>query len=480
MKTNYRELLIKNGGLIFCGLSLSLVLLLLIWGQVSQSQQKTVVLEAGRLETVLSATPTPIQMVYVTPTANPTFIVKNSLPATWGQTINTANEQNVNNNPRIPSSLCNNQTCDRYLVALAQTQKEKQNEYHYYQPTPLPALGLFTNSLTALNASELELLCGSNLSPQIGFFACQKAAQQPSALFKQNYFSQRQPDEYSMAIYSNGFLGIPRSQWVTGSKPPAELSKEELASREKYLLAPWQTKTLFAVIVPPEAKGLIKKTNFKPWQADAATAAQYLNLQLFAEMSEFGAKAHYNLCGPLVAYTVMQLPDLEKFFNQVFHLPWGRDFVGNKDRGLDNTEMENIFVAFDWRVQHSPPLPSAKEACAAWPAIDNGSVYRGFAELCQIRNWLQAGEVPIIDGNLFTSPEVSVLTPPLGDSGTYHNVAHWVAILETIRSQDGFDYVRIYNPYQNREEIYLWNDFYMAWRNVNRYGQYLLAHPAAN
>jgi hypothetical protein len=47
-------------------------------------------------------------------------------------------------------------------------------------------------------------------------------------------------------------------------------------------------------------------------------------------------------------------------------------------------------------------------------------------------------------------------------------VAHWVSILGIVPTESGEPVVRVYNPYQNREELYIWTTFEEAWSSTPR------------
>ena len=58
--------------------------------------------------------------------------------------------------------------------------------------------------------------------------------------------------------------------------------------------------------------------------------------------------------------------------------------------------------------------------------------------------------------------------------------AHWIEVQDVITTKEGENYVRVYNPYMNREEIYDEKTFMDAWEKTgdtkekNNFNQHLI------
>ena len=49
---------------------------------------------------------------------------------------------------------------------------------------------------------------------------------------------------------------------------------------------------------------------------------------------------------------------------------------------------------------------------------------------------------------------------------TNNPTAHWIEVQDVITTKEGETYVRVYNPYMNREEIYDEETFMAAWEST--------------
>jgi len=55
----------------------------------------------------------------------------------------------------------------------------------------------------------------------------------------------------------------------------------------------------------------------------------------------------------------------------------------------------------------------------------------------------------------------------LGD--IYSDTSHWVAVIQIVETRTGEEVVRIYSPFQNREEWIRYDDYQSSWQLYSKY-----------
>lgn len=53
----------------------------------------------------------------------------------------------------------------------------------------------------------------------------------------------------------------------------------------------------------------------------------------------------------------------------------------------------------------------------------------------------------------------------------YTDASHWVAVLQTVETVNGEDFVKICNPYENREEWIRYDDYQSPWQLYSKYNR---------
>lgn len=194
--------------------------------------------------------------------------------------------------------------------------------------------------------------------------------------------------------------------------------------------------------------------------------AQYLNVGLIIN-GEGKDSTHYNLCGELAALSVLgsgleeglkafgaqstafasilandQLlttaNDLVAFLDHQGWLIAGQDEASTGQAGMEN--LDGVFNAAEpyFNVHaRNEPTPEAVERMLA----------HGGALLVLVN----------IDG---ASDGMLKSEATSGEQ-----ITHWVNVVDVAEGVNGETYVRVFNPYQNREEVYSWDDFKTAWQS---------------
>ena len=199
---------------------------------------------------------------------------------------------------------------------------------------------------------------------------------------------------------------------------------------------------------------------WRPWEdytAEGVSAAQYFRMRALAE--EWGwddvnnyPGRHVNLCGELSVIGTVggTVPDGLDLFNDLDFNVVQTATVG---RGTEHERTIQLNSGADI-LQHNlgtwaSHLEEFFEAYEREAVVDTGD-----ATVEDLAEEFESGRavvalVELSTANGFLEPE----------GGT----AHWVSVLQVLHTRDGEDIVRIYNPFQNREEYYRWNHFYDCW-----------------
>lgn len=199
--------------------------------------------------------------------------------------------------------------------------------------------------------------------------------------------------------------------------------------------------------LPPSDETLLPIADFTQFHQDNETVQQYLDLQSLGAIRNLKKT---NLCGFLVVRQIVQKP-LDQFFRELMkQKEWVADYVKYHNYTLNQYHLLDLISVFPYNARLERVRPTTKQ-CESKSGPDS--------DLCVLKEWLK-------DGYLITLANLDRQTG-LVLSYSYQQVSshipHWVLVLQVIQGQDG-TYIRLYNPYQNREEIYRWEDFYATWR----------------
>jgi hypothetical protein len=145
-----------------------------------------------------------------------------------------------------------------------------------------------------------------------------------------------------------------------------------------------------------------------------------------------------------------------RLFNEI---TGGSDILSNGS--LTNaTHLERFFQQGHWRILGQDPDLADLDANV------------GLGDRAYNNNHLQGTPDPEkLEGILSQGASLMVLVNINGDkdgmlegAGTStDDITHWVNVLSVTEAPNGQTYVRVYNPYQNREEVYSWSEFQTAW-----------------
>jgi hypothetical protein len=170
-------------------------------------------------------------------------------------------------------------------------------------------------------------------------------------------------------------------------------------------------------------------------------AAQYLNLQEI--FGEGWPTTHYNLCGPLAVGASLGLTPQQS-------LTLFRDSNGDvsearlKGRGTtNNADLEKMYAAAGWTAEYTAGAMTRPEDMA---------------------RFLSEGKQLVALVNIDTGGGVDGMLRDFDDSTK--TVAHWVNVRAVERDANGEWMVRVYNPFQNREEVYSWDEFEASWNKT--------------
>jgi hypothetical protein len=171
------------------------------------------------------------------------------------------------------------------------------------------------------------------------------------------------------------------------------------------------------------------------------SAAQYLNLEKV--FGEGWPQTHYNLCGPLAVGASLGMTPQQA-------LALFRDSNGavseTKLKGRGTTEggdLMRMYEAAGWTAEYKAgQLPQPED----------------------MARLLAEGKQLIAVVNIDTSPSKDGMLRDFDDSTK--QVAHWVNVRSVEEGANGEWMVRVYNPFENREEVYSWADFEASWNKT--------------
>jgi hypothetical protein len=185
--------------------------------------------------------------------------------------------------------------------------------------------------------------------------------------------------------------------------------------------------------------------------------AQDFNLDVIPEFADknYGSDrmgeegVHYNLCGQIGSALMMDVDPVEALI--VFEgIPGGSDILKNPYEGTNPDDLIALFAEYGWegeRVGYTgDPYP--------WRRF-NGDSFRPKFE--QVADHLLNGRGLNALVNLDTGSDYIEPLDHTADAG------HWSPILQTVTTRDDQQLVRIYNPYQDREEWYTFDHLVESW-----------------
>ncbi|NOJ95468.1 SH3 domain-containing protein [Corallococcus coralloides] len=165
------------------------------------------------------------------------------------------------------------------------------------------------------------------------------------------------------------------------------------------------------------------------------SAAQYINLE--KALGPGWRQVHYNLCGPLAVGASLGMSPKEAL------TAFAATSAGILNSGTTTT---------------ATPLETVYEARGGTTGYTSGEASMPAPE--DMARMLDDGKALIALVNIDTKGADGMLTS-YGDSTKA--VAHWVNVRAVEENGNGDWTVRVYNPFENREEIYSWDDFEASW-----------------
>ncbi|TQF10175.1 hypothetical protein FJV41_40780 [Myxococcus llanfairpwllgwyngyllgogerychwyrndrobwllllantysiliogogogochensis] len=206
--------------------------------------------------------------------------------------------------------------------------------------------------------------------------------------------------------------------------------------------------------------------------------AQYLNIGAILN-GEGKDYTHGNLCGELSALSVMgmELVDgLTRFANL------GSDYRGILSNGemlTNSTHLETFLASEGWRIvgqqagsENDPTMKDLDGSFSATNTYNNNHAQNPTPEAVQ--RILDDGGALMVLVNIDGADNGMLESVRTSDQ----DITHWVSVVDITENAQGQTYVRVYNPYQNREEVYSWADFKAAWQSPSESGfTYVAAMP---
>jgi hypothetical protein len=195
--------------------------------------------------------------------------------------------------------------------------------------------------------------------------------------------------------------------------------------------------------------------------------------------------AHYNLCGEIVVMVSVGETDLERGLRKFDEITTyqcaeyneksgkcvksykkGSQILQDRNQGTSGYTLTRFYDAYGW--------DSAYKTGELDPG-EMADLLREDKDVLALVN-INTGEFPL-DKEVSYGEVISLEKTLEVHSG---EAAHWVKIQDVIEMPNGETYVRVYNPIQNREELYSWETFKQAWAQTKgnncRYG-YVVAEP---
>lgn len=218
------------------------------------------------------------------------------------------------------------------------------------------------------------------------------------------------------------------------------------------------------------------------WKAHHDTGqdpvAQYLDVGTILK-GEGHDYTHGNLCGELSAMSVMGLGIVEGLTR---FAGLGADYqaiLANGERLTHATNLETFLSSQGWNIVGQQPGfeadPKMKDLDGNFSATDTYKNNHAKDPTPQaVQSLLEQGGALLVLVNIDGADDG--MLESVGSSA--QDITHWASVVDVTENAQGQTYVRVYNPYQNREEVYSWADFKAAWNSPAESGfTYVAAMP---
>ncbi|HYH98257.1 hypothetical protein [Hyalangium sp.] len=244
----------------------------------------------------------------------------------------------------------------------------------------------------------------------------------------------------------------------------------------------------------PAEEPLLLSTNGAPWgqgmsgewatyhQEGQDPIAQYLNTGLILG-GEGDDYTHGNLCGELSVMSVVGLgiaEGLQNFNALGLTTQDGTAILSDGEALTNSTHLEEFFRQNGWQVVgedgdgNAPAMKDLNGGHSAANTYNNNHAREPTSE--EVQRLLADGGALTVLVNIDGAQDGMLASA--GDSAD--DITHWVSVLAVSENAQGETYVRVYNPYQNREEVYSWEEFQNAWNTPSPSEQgytYVAARP---
>ena len=262
-----------------------------------------------------------------------------------------------------------------------------------------------------------------------------------------------QPTEYpqgnpgSVAMLLRGYRSTSEKNWIFGYK------------NNRYSASFFD---ILAIKIPPFLS-LIKLKDFSLYTIEGSSVPQYFYLGDIPVFQELGVRYHFNLCGPLIVATLTGEDPMQLLIKMGEDEPY-QEFFTDEDPGMLPGIVVRMFRERDWEAGYS--IGISNQCDIEDYAGKGNSALLGPETRCRLTQWFQGGYYVIAGVNLVSEPRYGIVMSdkyPTAVESEFVQTSHYVVILQLVESFDGNLYVRVYNPFHNREEWYFWNDFYKGW-----------------
>jgi hypothetical protein len=181
--------------------------------------------------------------------------------------------------------------------------------------------------------------------------------------------------------------------------------------------------------------------------APAQDVAQMLDVSAILDDDKY-PQYHLNLCGELSFGASIGIGPAEaiQLFAQTDNGPGILDGVENL---TNESDLEAAYTEAGWTVLENNFNPTVE----------------------QMQDMLEQGASVLVvvnmnshDGSEWYAENTDGMLEPLADAP--NDVAHWVEVRGITETATGEVLVRVYNPYQNQEQVYTWEAFEAAWKTT--------------
>jgi hypothetical protein len=174
------------------------------------------------------------------------------------------------------------------------------------------------------------------------------------------------------------------------------------------------------------------------------SARQYIDLSEIQGFDNAYNVVHLNLCGQLTIAVIIGEDPIDTLV-QFENVSNGQSILEDPNMGTYPQNLIDLLEEHQWEGQ---PMGYASDP-EPWqdypPTMQN------------LHDYLVDGKVVIPLVNLNTN------TGYLEPGDIHADASHWIAVLQTVETRTGEEFIRIYNPFQNREEWISYDDLSDAW-----------------